>query len=965
MAIVMNCPNCASLFNLDDDLAGAQVRCHSCQYVFDVPNATTAVAEEPVLARIVVKTPMQRSTSRPPAPAARKSGSSAGVIALLVALGGFALFGCLGCAGGIGAWYFLDLAPDNNKPAPPPLVVADKVDVFVKDKGKKKAKVDDGLKDADKKDFDKKDFFGKDDAKKDGFKKDDDKKDGFKDKEPPAIPKHVKLALGLDGRARVDSAITKDNLGQVLMKIGNSYLIDMEAGQFYQIDMFSSEFDAYLHLIELPNTVVATDNNGGGGSQARILYKPLRSGTFHILATSPDGKDFGKYTLVVRRSIDGIVVDPLAAPPSINRNNATARIFTFNPGDGPLANLIWGHDDKSFYLLTQKGRLQRINTETGKIENEHVLGKDLRDPANLALSDAGLLVSLPDDQEIWIIDPVDLSKVKKKIAAPHVARVVAGIDARLAVASFRDGDKHGLRVIDLQTGEIRQTIDCAQHQRALAASVDGKFIFASDPNEPNKFARYLVQDNRLIFQQSSMALERLGDAITISPDLQHVWLPGRTLGATPEDSRSYLFGINNQANAALTLPTSQFAYAVAREPQTGLIYSHDANKALIIYLANGVRQAEFDLPGIQPTTVREIVMMPRGRELLIRTLDAVAHVKLLDKGAPVVKVDPPKGNLTSLVVKSEKQGDFMVRELTPPPKAGKGFAPFNYPVFDAKGNYLYWLQEGTTLLKVNRDLKVEATGKLPLQSRYLAMSSEGLVTATVTDSQLQVIDPETMNVRTKIPCPAVRFIAAAPGSSRAAILTTKLEIADLKAGKLVDMPIVNAPVNFTGYRSVAMSPDGKYLCVQLSDNSIHRLRVEKDRLFHEAARPAKHTVPVNFHFSPDGKQVALTYLGFKKGLTEVKTTEVFATDKWDDPLYTLPTPMFSVGFDDAGRIYAVTNSGELRLYANPAKANDTFQTCPLAPTIRRLLVPASGSGCLVIGLTTTSPPLWLEPAGKN
>ena len=73
-------------------------------------------------------------------------------------------------------------------------------------------------------------------------------------------------------------------------------------------------------------------------------------------------------------------------------------------------------------MLNQKGRIQRINADTGKIDNEHSLGRELRDPANLALSGEGLLVSLPDEEQVWIIDPNDLRLVKKIIAMPKVGR---------------------------------------------------------------------------------------------------------------------------------------------------------------------------------------------------------------------------------------------------------------------------------------------------------------------------------------------------------------------------------------------------------------------------------------------------------------------------------------------------------------------------------------------------------------
>jgi predicted Zn finger-like uncharacterized protein len=79
------------------------------------------------------------------------------------------------------------------------------------------------------------------------------------------------------------------------------YTVKLEAGQSYQIDMMANDFDAFLHLRDDRNEFVARDDDGGEGLNSRIHFRPQRSGTYRIYATSLDGSDTGSYTLIVRR----------------------------------------------------------------------------------------------------------------------------------------------------------------------------------------------------------------------------------------------------------------------------------------------------------------------------------------------------------------------------------------------------------------------------------------------------------------------------------------------------------------------------------------------------------------------------------------------------------------------------------------------------------------------------------------
>jgi len=72
------------------------------------------------------------------------------------------------------------------------------------------------------------------------------------------------------------------------------------AGQIVQIDMISSDFDAYLYLKDQNDVTLAHDDDSGGGTNARIIFTVPANGTYRVLANSLAKGRYGRYTLRVR-----------------------------------------------------------------------------------------------------------------------------------------------------------------------------------------------------------------------------------------------------------------------------------------------------------------------------------------------------------------------------------------------------------------------------------------------------------------------------------------------------------------------------------------------------------------------------------------------------------------------------------------------------------------------------------------
>ena len=74
------------------------------------------------------------------------------------------------------------------------------------------------------------------------------------------------------------------------------------AGQTVQIDMLSSDFDAYLYLKDQNGNTLAHDDDGGGGRNARIIQTLSYSGMYQIYANTVGRGETGSFTLQLRAS---------------------------------------------------------------------------------------------------------------------------------------------------------------------------------------------------------------------------------------------------------------------------------------------------------------------------------------------------------------------------------------------------------------------------------------------------------------------------------------------------------------------------------------------------------------------------------------------------------------------------------------------------------------------------------------
>lgn len=60
--------------------------------------------------------------------------------------------------------------------------------------------------------------------------------------------------------------------------------------------------DPYLFLKDANGKVLAEDDDSGGFPNARITFTATKTGTYHIVASSFEGRGNGEFTLIMREN---------------------------------------------------------------------------------------------------------------------------------------------------------------------------------------------------------------------------------------------------------------------------------------------------------------------------------------------------------------------------------------------------------------------------------------------------------------------------------------------------------------------------------------------------------------------------------------------------------------------------------------------------------------------------------------
>lgn len=653
----------------------------------------------------------------------------------------------------------------------------------------------------------------------------------------------------------------------------------------------------------------------------------------------------------------------------LQKDDIVHRVQTLKGGDGPAKSPVWSADGKSYFVLWQSGMLQRINAETGAVEKEHAIATGAPE-ASLGMSAEGLVIALPRDKAVLLVDPDDLTMVKKRITVAGVGRLATSPESKSAVVVVAGVKTSNLRVIDLTAGEAGAGIPFKTQTLYMKMSPDGKALFFADNG---KLFRYRFDGSNVTYEENTYTLVTNSLGVHISPDSQYVSLAGAIAAPPPDHPGRELFAFSTSAmkKPAIALPKLDFPRAVAIDTTANWIYTNDTKRSLIIYNMAGIKQGEFPLGDVDAATSFEFLVSPMGQEFLIRTSTSVVHVKVKLSGAPtaIVKDDgkqpgPKNDKLVSVVTKTQKLGAFRLEELSlVSPRFGGFGGRSTPPVWDAQGKNLYWLTDDN-LYKLTRDHKIAASVLLPQRSQHLAVTNAGVLTSPPPGNEVWLLDLATLAVKSKYPSNPIGMVGAST-SPNAILQLGDLSMLDAATGKTFKPVMNNPPVGLDPARSITMSQDGKYLIVQGGDQSIHRFRVNGNQLTLEASKAGAANIQVQI--SPDNRYVVFLGAGGGFGGPFIGKggkggTEIYAMDAWKNPAYIIPDRLRLLAFDSSGRLWASVNPFSVRYYANPVKAPLVFQEIPVGFSPTRLLTAPQSNGCLVLGPNNS---VWIEPGGKN
>lgn len=307
---------------------------------------------------------------------------------------------------------------------------------------------------------------------------------------------------------------------------------------------------------------------------------------------------------------------------------ADLKVTSAQFGEGVGKNgLFWANDGKSFYYLDGAGSVFRISYPELKVEASLITEKKC---SWLSASGQGPILTVEEPAEVWLLDPVTLTKSRTIRLPAKAQRVVAAPRSNTAYADEVQSGAAWLKVIDLTTGRI---VNKYRHDDfdirainfvSMVVTEDGKYLF-SRGGFGSVIYRFRLEGEKVFVEEASPSMiDGRFEGICLAGDGKYVaapcW-PGNSKlpeEATQRAHRTYLFNTSTFKAPALTLQHDGPPMAVAFDISRGYIYSHDHQKHLVIFDSKGAKVKAVRLDGkTNMTSVRQILVHPEGRKLLI------------------------------------------------------------------------------------------------------------------------------------------------------------------------------------------------------------------------------------------------------------------------------------------------------------------------------------------------------------
>jgi predicted Zn finger-like uncharacterized protein len=635
-----------------------------------------------------------------------------------------------------------------------------------------------------------------------------------------------KVVFDADGRFRlIDKlAVTDPRDNEISKGRFKTYLLPLEADKHYVIEQRSQELDCHLTLFDPKGQRIATDDNGAGGRDARLLVKAAETGVYRLHASSAKD-EAGEFAMRIWLNSGPFSVPTNEALQTEKAQAGDASVIVYKPAKALGAfTPVWMPDGKAFCQLGRDGYLRRIRVPD--FVEEKKLLVDKANYSGLELTSAGIVLHVWSKGEFWLVDPQELSVIHRQPCSTFPQfPVTCPTQPYYFLGAVEKGRGIGSHRFDLRDPWMPPLLFTSPNFiKKLELSPDGRFVIGDGGG---KLTRWRIEQPELVVDENGAPFSSnwLSPQLLISPDQKYV-LRLHDAKANRADAAQLAppsgFGVIAYAFTDLKKPaffidTESKTYDVQADPKTGHFYAHSKSRGLIVADSEGkhVREIKLPISDTGPARACLLAVHPEGGKLLASFQGSQTTVMYIELAAPKkidVKKDGPRA--VSFNADGVYRNDDRVTTADPRGKSGhyKSYqtpleAGYNYTfeivsneiagdltLFDPSGKQIAHDVEGSRELTARILFEATSSGEYRLQASH-RKNTVGAFTLVAT--------------RFKLPVPMALNKALQVENRKPA--GCKSSAADLGAGPLHPA-------------SVVWSRDGKAILV-LQDGALRRIRV--------------------------------------------------------------------------------------------------------------------------------------------
>jgi hypothetical protein len=396
-----------------------------------------------------------------------------------------------------------------------------------------------------------------------------------------------------------------------------------------------------------------------------------------------------------------VVEDPKAKPAdkppqkpvtSDARKEGDAKVTKVNlPLDGLLPCMVWADAKGSAFLALRgdTGLLRRFSFPDLKVTKQKALDRKF---SWMSMSAQGLVLSCPEAEQVWVVDPATL-EVKSKIGVPKLKRAASapglswavacdtpgaqaflpGFEEKIARARFLEGKTQKLYVVDLAKKKAVAAdvpgFTSPLNGRVLGIDVldnpvvspNGAYVFTQSSHPPHAGAGNMPSLFRFAFKNGTLKYVDSTDVkfwndenpaasvggIAVSADSKLVAL------ASPPDLginrdglvKTTVYSVDNLKKVQGSLEQGKVErglvlvkpVAVGFDPKGAFCYAENFGHDLVVYTSHGIKKQEYTIESLDlnechsrayPPNVQQYLVHPGGNQIVMLTRGGMFAVEL-------------------------------------------------------------------------------------------------------------------------------------------------------------------------------------------------------------------------------------------------------------------------------------------------------------------------------------------------